>query len=149
MKEEAMFKRIVVGTDGSDTANAAVALAIELARQSGASLHAVYAFRVRSGAGPGGVAAPASDESLSTSLTQEAAQELLEKVAAQAPDLKVERHCLTGAAADVVVKVAEDEEADLIVVGSKGMQGARRILGSVPNSVAHNAPCHVLIAKTT
>ncbi len=143
-----MFERIVVGTDGSPTAEEAVSLALDLARSGGATLHAVYAFKTRSGAGPGGVAAPAAGESLSTSLTQEAAEELLLKVAERAPDVHIERHCVAGSPPDVIVKVAEQERADLIVVGSKGMQGARRILGSVPNSVAHNAPCHVLIAKT-
>jgi nucleotide-binding universal stress UspA family protein len=47
-----------------------------------------------------------------------------------------------------MISVAEGVGADLIVVGSKGMKGARRIIGSVPNSVAHRAPCHVLVAKT-
>ena len=43
---------------------------------------------------------------------------------------------------------AAEVEADLIVVGNKGMTGVRRVLGSVPNSVAHSAPCSVLIAFT-
>ena len=45
--------------------------------------------------------------------------------------------------------VAVEEGADLIVVGSKGMQGARRVLGSVPNKISHHAPCDVLIVNTT
>jgi nucleotide-binding universal stress UspA family protein len=49
----------------------------------------------------------------------------------------------------VIVRLADEVGADLIVVGSKGMQGTRRILGSVPNSVAHKAGCNVLVAKTT
>jgi len=48
-----------------------------------------------------------------------------------------------------VVHAAEGVGADLIVVGNKGMKGVRRVLGSVPNSVAHKAPCSVLIADTT
>jgi nucleotide-binding universal stress UspA family protein len=47
-----------------------------------------------------------------------------------------------------LISVAESVGADLIVVGSKGMKGARRVIGSVPNSVAHRSPCHVMIAKT-
>jgi nucleotide-binding universal stress UspA family protein len=46
------------------------------------------------------------------------------------------------------VKIADEIEADFIVVGNKGMKGASRILGSVANSVAHNAPCSVVIVDT-
>jgi nucleotide-binding universal stress UspA family protein len=60
----------------------------------------------------------------------------------------VEVHASTGSPAEAIVKVAEQEGADLIVVGNKGMKGARRILGSVPNTVAHAAPCSVLIVDT-
>ena len=51
----------------------------------------------------------------------------------------------SGPPADAVVAVADKVDADLIVVGNKGMKGARRVLGSVPNSIAHGAPCSVLI----
>ncbi len=57
---------------------------------------------------------------------------------------------MDGDPADAILKVAEDVEADLIVVGNKGMTGARRfLLGSVPNKVSHHAPCSVFIARTT
>ncbi len=52
-----------------------------------------------------------------------------------------------GDAADVVVQLASECGADLLVIGNKGMQ--RRVLGSVPNTVAHSAPCSVLVVKTT
>ena len=48
-----------------------------------------------------------------------------------------------------IISTADEVGADLIVVGSKGLRGTRRILGSVPNTVAHKAGCHVLIARTT
>jgi nucleotide-binding universal stress UspA family protein len=60
----------------------------------------------------------------------------------------VDTHAKAGSPADAICEVATDVQADLIVVGNKGMSGARRILGSVPNSVAHQAPCSVLIADT-
>ena len=63
-------------------------------------------------------------------------------------DLKVEAHAAQGNPDDVILTIAVDVNADLIVVGSKGMRGARRYLGSVPNSVAHSAHCAVLIVKT-
>ena len=68
---------------------------------------------------------------------------------ARAQGVQVEGHAETGDPAEAIVRVAEQEKADLIVVGNKGMAGARRVLGSVPNSVAHQAPCSVLIVQTT
>ena len=50
--------------------------------------------------------------------------------------------------ADALLKVARDVDAALIVVGSRGMHGAKRVLGSVPNTVSHQAPCNVLIVST-
>jgi nucleotide-binding universal stress UspA family protein len=57
-------------------------------------------------------------------------------------------HPALGQPAEAVIRVAEQEKADLIVVGNKGMAGKRRVLGSVPNSVAHGAPCSVLLVDT-
>jgi nucleotide-binding universal stress UspA family protein len=57
-------------------------------------------------------------------------------------------HPGVGSPADVVIRVAEQEGADLIVVGNKGMSGVKRVLGSVPNSIAHGAHCSVLIVDT-
>jgi nucleotide-binding universal stress UspA family protein len=73
---------------------------------------------------------------------------LLDKVPGGIEGIKVEIHTAVGDPAEVLVKRADEVGADLIVVGSKGMRGTRRVLGSVPNSVAHKAGCHVLIAKT-
>jgi nucleotide-binding universal stress UspA family protein len=57
-------------------------------------------------------------------------------------------HPGVGSPADVVIRVAEQEGADLIVVGNKGMSGVKRVLGSVPNSIAPGAHCSVLIVDT-
>jgi nucleotide-binding universal stress UspA family protein len=62
----------------------------------------------------------------------------------------VQTHASEGDPADAILDVAEEIKADLIVVGNKGMTGARRfLLGSVPNNVSHHAPCSVIIVKTT
>jgi len=145
-----MFSKIVVGTDGSDTAAAAVSLAVELARQSGATLHLVSAYKdpATSVAVAHAGAVAVSDPALTTAAAQETCKELQARAVRLAEGIPVECHVVCGPPADMIVKVAEGVDADLIVVGSKGMRGARRIIGSVPNSVAHNAPCHVLIAKT-
>jgi nucleotide-binding universal stress UspA family protein len=61
---------------------------------------------------------------------------------------QVETFARVGDAADAILDVAEEQGADLIVVGNKGMTGATRfLLGSVPNKVSHHAPCSVLIVR--
>ena len=62
--------------------------------------------------------------------------------------LDIDDHAPKGDPADGIVEVAKREEADLIVLGSMGMRGKRRLLGSVPNKVSHHAPCDVLIVQT-
>jgi nucleotide-binding universal stress UspA family protein len=142
-----MFSTIVVGTDGSDTAKSALAVAAHIARQNGATLHLVAVSRATAGVGGGGLAsgAPIGDDGLSSL----AAERMLEAAALDLADIETVTYAGTGSPATVIVRRADELGADLIVVGSKGMQGTRRILGSVPNGVAHNASCHVLIAKTT
>lgn len=142
-----MFSKIVAGTDGSDTANAAVAEAIGLAQRCGAELHLVTAYRTPSGteAAPFGASAAVPD---SDAIFRSAGEKVLADVSAAAGDLVVQTHVRSGNAADALVEVANAVGADVIVVGSKGMTGARRLIGSVPNSVAHKAQCHVLIVKT-
>ena len=62
----------------------------------------------------------------------------------------MQTHAIEGEPAEAILDAAEKTEADLIVVGNKGMTGARRfLLGSVPNNVSHHAPCSVLIVRTT
>jgi nucleotide-binding universal stress UspA family protein len=146
-REDLVFSKIVVGTDGSETAAQAVALAVELAKQHRATLHLVIGVHT-----PAAVSVPSGGASVSDpqggALLRRAAQQMLEDVAQGVEDLEVEIHTDVGDPADVIVAVADRVGADLIVVGSKGMRGTRRILGSVPNSVAHKAGCHVLVAKT-
>ncbi len=142
-----MFSNIVVGTDGSDTAAVAVTLAIDLARQHGAKLHLVTAFRSPAAVAGGGVSA--GDPSGGAGLYKLAAEKMLTEASGGIEGLEVETHAGSGSPATVIVDYADKIGADIIVVGSKGMQGTRRILGSVPNTVAHNAACHVLVAKTT
>jgi nucleotide-binding universal stress UspA family protein len=70
--------------------------------------------------------------------------------AADAAGVEAHTHAREGDPADVIVDLAEEREADLIIVGNKGMTGARRfLLGSVPDKISHHAPCSVLIVRTT
>jgi nucleotide-binding universal stress UspA family protein len=144
-----MFKSIVVGTDGSPTADKAVAAAAELAGQWGAKLHVVTAYKSGSSGMASASGGPLIDEGIGAALRQEAAKEIGERALASCGQgVDAQHHAVQGDAADAIVDTAESVGADLVVVGSKGMRGARRVLGSVPNSVSHSAPCTVLIVKT-
>jgi nucleotide-binding universal stress UspA family protein len=148
-----MFASILVGTDGSDTATTAVRYAIDLAAQLGARLLIVSAYE------------PVADQRLrgdSVEVPQdlqwmvnprEDVLAMLEQERADAASAgvsEVETYARQGDAADAVLDVAEEQRTDLIVVGNKGMTGAKRfLLGSVPNKVSHHAPCSVLIVRTT
>ncbi|HEY8640940.1 MAG TPA: universal stress protein [Solirubrobacterales bacterium] len=148
-----MFGRIVVGTDGSETAAEAVRQATELAKLSGAQLDIVSAFepipqqRVKSEAreAPGDVQYEISPREDVNLILDGASGE-----AKKAGIEEVQAHAREGEPADAILDVAEEINADLIVVGNKGMTGARRfLLGSVPNKVSHHAPCSVIIVRTT
>ena len=134
-----MYKTLVVGTDGSPTADKAVQAAAELARSLGAALHIVTAFRTPR---PGMV-----DSGAGQALAEESARAVGEAAIEKFGDgIVAEAHGAQGNPDEVILSTAVEVEADLIVVGSKGMQ--RRYLGSVPNSVAHGAHCAVLVVKT-
>jgi nucleotide-binding universal stress UspA family protein len=146
-----MFKAIVVGTDGSVTANEAVQQAIGLAAAHSAELHVVCALRLPAMA----MAAPeamAAGALVQLEMEQgDGTKRLLEDAAskATAAGVRVSTHATTGEPAEVLIEVAEQTSADLIVVGNRGMAGARRfLLGSVPNRVSHHAPCSVMIVRT-
>ena len=147
-----MFTRIVVGTDGSETAAEAVRQAVELAKTAGATLSIVSAY------------APVPERKVKDQQRQAPADVqyeigpredvnlVLDAAAADArrEGIEVQTHPVEGDPAEAILNVAEETKADLIVVGNKGMTGARRfLLGSVPNNISHHAPCAVLIVRTT
>jgi nucleotide-binding universal stress UspA family protein len=142
-----MFKTIVVGTDGSDTAERAVDRAAELAEATGGRVHVVSAYSARPVHVAGGAEAEAGDWAIGGDFNADAIlQRTLERL--RLKGIEVGEHAPKGDPADGIIDVAKQENADLIVIGSVGMQGRRRILGSVPNKVSHNAPCDVLIVHT-
>jgi nucleotide-binding universal stress UspA family protein len=147
-----LFSQIVVGTDGSESAREAVRQASNLAQMTGAKLDVVSAYepvpssRVqseRSGA-PDDVQhefGPREDVHLALDGASDIAMQF---------DVEIKPHARDGDPADAILQVAEEVEADLVVVGNKGMTGARRfLLGSVPNKVSHHASCSVIIVRTT
>jgi nucleotide-binding universal stress UspA family protein len=139
---------IVVGTDGSATAEVAIDKAAELARALGARMHVVSAYSLASpGAWMGATAMTVVDDGSA----QQAAEEIVERTSARLRQrgLEVATHVCQGEPAEVLMTVAAGEHAQMIVVGNRGMAGARRLLGSVPNRVSHHATCGVLIVPTS
>jgi nucleotide-binding universal stress UspA family protein len=147
-----LFRSIVVGTDGSETAEEAVRQATDLAKTVGATLELVSAYepvpaqRLREERRD-------APEDLQWAINpREDVDVTLQAAAAPAREagVSVNVYPRQGDPADAILDVAEEREADLIVIGNKGMRGAKRfLLGSVPNKVSHHAPCSVLIIRTT
>jgi nucleotide-binding universal stress UspA family protein len=148
-----VFGSIVVGTDGSDTAREAVRQAIELARLAGAALEVVSAYEPVSAARLREEATEVPRDLQWSVNPREDVDATLGEVAEQARTAGVETirtFARQGDPADAILDVAEEQRSDLIIVGNKGMTGAKRfLLGSVPNKVSHHAPCSVLIIRTT
>ena len=149
-RDHPAFTSIVVGTDGSERAGKAVRKATHLARSADARLDVVSAYR------------PVPEQRL-----REQRKDVPEKVPVDGQPPRGSRRILKEAVdeargygvgvsgharetdpASALLDVAEEREAELLVVGNKGMRGARRYLGSVPSKVSHHASCSVLIVDT-
>jgi nucleotide-binding universal stress UspA family protein len=147
-----MFGRIVVGTDGSETAQEAVRQAIDLAKRVGASLDVVSAYEPVPPSRLREERQQVPQDLEHTVTPREDVDATLAEAAKEIEQSGVEAKTFArqGDPADAIIDVAEEEGADLIIVGNKGMTGAKRfLLGSVPNKVSHHAPCSVLIVRTT
>ena len=144
-----MINTVAVGTDGSDTAAKAVEVALELAGRYEAKIVFLSAYK------------RVSDERLKRE-SRDAPEDVqwqikpaeeVEPALRDAEDTARERGLKTtseaseGDASKVLVGLADKHDAGVLVIGNKGM--LRKVLGSVPNSVSHNAGCSVLIVKTT
>lgn len=143
---------IVVGTDGTATAELAVDRAAELARALGARLHVVTAYSSNSsGTWMAGAAGIAVIDAPDHESARRAAQQIVDHTSARlkTEDVQVATHVCQGDPAEVLMTIAAEQQAQMIVVGNRGMAGARRVLGSVPNRVSHRARCGVLIVPTS
>lgn len=118
------YKAVLIATDGSPTATHAAHQGADLANALGASITLVHA----------------GDELMGRIILKDTAERL------RAPELP--QRIATGEPGRAIAQLAETEKADLVVVGNKGIAGARRMLGSVPNTVSHAAACDVLIVNT-
>ena len=147
-----MFRSIVVGTDGSATASEAVRQATELARSVGAKVFLVSAYEPVPEGRLRDERQQVPDDLQWMVNPREDVESTLESSAGtlQKSGVEVETLAREGDPADAILDVAEEKDADLIVVGNKGMTGAKRfLLGSVPNKVSHHAPCSVMIIRTS
>jgi nucleotide-binding universal stress UspA family protein len=137
-----VISTVAVGTDGSETAREAVKQAADFARRYDAKLVLLSAFK-------DGPPPPDADEAQWSYSPAAQLREILARTEAEMNEQGIE--CTTavdeGDPADVLVRLADESGADVLVIGNKGMQ--RRVLGSVPNSVTHKAGCSVLVVKTT
>ena len=124
-----MVTTIAVGVDGSATAAEAVKMAAEVARRFEAELVLLSAYN-RPDFAP-------------------QQREVVAQTEARLRQEGVRCRALTeeGNPSDVLIRLAEQCGADILVVGNKGMK--RRALGSIPNTVTHEADCSVLVVKTT
>jgi nucleotide-binding universal stress UspA family protein len=144
------YRNVIVGTDGSETAELAVRHAATLAKAFGARLTIVTAY-APTPAAPSDLAEVPEDlkwritDSAAADERAESAQAIAKEVGVK----EVRRRTSSGDPATAIIEVAEDTGGDLIVVGSKGMSSPSRfVLGSVPNKVSHHTPCDVMIVHT-
>jgi nucleotide-binding universal stress UspA family protein len=146
------YQKILAGVDGSATSMRALAQAAAIAKAQGSELVILTGYQ------------PPDPEQMARWLKEvpkdvagrltgtSAVEEVLEraKEAAAKAGVEAKTRYETGDPADTVLRVAEEENVDLIIVGNKGMTGAKRfLLGSVPNKISHHSPCDVLIVRTT
>ena len=141
---------IIVGTDGSPSASRAVTRAAEIAKALDAPLHVVTCFEsIVTSAFAASVGMGAIVDTDGT--TEAHAAEVVAHAASAVGHAGVaaETHVCEGEPADALITLATGIGAQMIVVGNRGMAGARRVLGSVPNRVSHRADCAVLIVPTS
>jgi nucleotide-binding universal stress UspA family protein len=145
------MKSIVVGTDGSETARQAVRAAGQLSLSTGGRVHLVSAYQPRIAGRVSFVASPGPEGSTWQANLAKEVEALLQDAAGTltAMGANVECHTRAGEAAAAILEVAEEQGADLIIVGNRGLRGAQRfLLGSVPGKISHHATCSVMIIRT-
>lgn len=146
----ASYQRVLVGTDGSETSYKAVTRAAEIARESGAQLILVTAYRPLSQREREDAAQALGAEAYKVTGSHPAEDVLREACDRVGPGVDVDTVAVEGDPVDVLVKTAHDRDVDLLVVGNRGLNTLTgRLLGSVPSVVTHRAQCDVLIVATT
>ena len=146
----ASYRRVMVGTDGSETSYRAVSRAAEIARESGAQLILVTAYRPLSQREREDAAQQLGAEAYKVIGSHPAEDVLREACDRIGQGVDVDTIAVEGDPVDVLVKTAQERDVDLLVVGNRGLNTLTgRLLGSVPSVVTHRAQCDVLIVATT
>ena len=142
-----MAGTVLVGVDGSDTAQKAAQRAASIAQGLGSGLTVVTAHATENTE----VVRIGNDTWVMDDADQalKLAEHSAERLRRDFPGLEITAVASKGKPQEALVEEAERAGAELIVVGNVGMKGLGRVLGSVASSVAHNAPCDVLIVKTS
>lgn len=140
-----MLQKLLVGTDGSDSAQNAVEKAAGLAKAAKAELIICHGYEE-----PQQAAAPFGDKTDYYPAAEVGKAILEDAEKRHGKGVTVKTVLRGGDPSDALLDVAEEEGVDLIIVGNRGMTGAKRFfLGAVPNRISHHAPCSVLIVHTT
>jgi nucleotide-binding universal stress UspA family protein len=144
------YRTVMVGSDGSTTAEMAVKSAAEIAASHHARLVIVAAYTptrdeaTRQSAVPDDVRWAVTDVNQAEDRVRHG-----RAIAAEAGVVDTVTHAVAGSPVDVLLDAALAFRADLLVVGSVGLTRSTRVLiGSVASSVAHHAPCDVMIVRT-
>ena len=142
--ESELYKKILIATDGSENTRKAVRYGIELARIAGADVHAVYVLDAGAFAT---LPMDAAWESMYELLRVEGNEAIkyVEELGAET-GVTVENVVLDGHPAYEIVSYAQENEINLIVMGTLGKTGLDRILiGSVASKVVHTSPSPVMV----
>jgi nucleotide-binding universal stress UspA family protein len=142
-----MFHKVLVATGGSPWSDKAVHYAIDLARDYTLELVILH---VIADTPPYYIAEAGTSMDHVLEGNEQAGQQILAEAAAWAAerDVSCDTELAWGRVAEVICQVAQERSCDLIVVGSRGLTGFKRLmLGSISNAVAAKAPCPVLVVK--
>ena len=144
MTEDALFKKILIATDGSEKNRSALDEGLRIARACGATVYAVYVIDMSAFSSTSGEI-PMGD---TYRMLEEEGRQAMSRVQALAGDVSMEMSVLEGRPATEIVELAKTKDVDLLVIGTHGKKGLERLLlGSVAESVIRSAPCKVLVVK--
>ena len=145
------YRTVLVGTDGSDSSYRAVDRAAEIARDTTARLVIVCVYEPATRREVAAAGDVLGDEAFLV-VGSAPAEETLRTAAERAADIgakTIERLAVAGEPVKSLISTLEEQQADLLVVGNRGLNTlAGRLLGSVPAAVSRRSPCDVLIVHT-
>lgn len=144
MENPAAYKKIMLAVDLTEESNEIASRAVALAESYGAQLHLVHVIEPLSLAYGGDVP---MDLSAVQEQIQEQAKSHLKDFGNRLNIDADKQHLIFGRPESEIHRVAEEEDADLIVVGSHGRHGLALLLGSTANGVLHGASCDVLAVR--